>query len=125
MVYYFKENIKFIEVLSLKLIEDEINNKEFFINNINYDIVKYENSFDNFNNKIILNEEEIDKFGSEFKENLIEELESRFEKLKNLLEIYIKEKEDLERKINKINNEIIVESGEINVFRKVVMVSIK
>lgn len=122
-VHHFKENIKPIEVSSLKLIEDEINNKESFINNINHDIAKYENNFDNFNNKIILNKEEINKIGSEFKENSTEELESRFEKLKNSLEIYKKEKEDLERKINKINNEIIAETGEINALRKVVMAS--
>lgn len=124
-IHHFKENIKPVEVSRLKLIEDEINNKESFITNINHDIAKDENNFDNVKNKIILNKEEINKLGSEFKENSTEELESRFEKLKNSLEIYTKEKEDLDRKINKINNEIIAETGEINALRKVVMASTK
>jgi exonuclease SbcC len=118
--HHSKENIKLVEILDLKAIENEIKNKENLIKGINSNVIQNETKVINFNEKIKVNEEEIKKLGAEFKEKPLDKLNAEFTKLKNALDNYDKEKDRLEKNINNLKSEISIKNGEINELRAVV-----
>ncbi|MCE5221706.1 MAG: AAA family ATPase [Clostridium sp.] len=118
--HHIKENIKQVEILDLKTIEDEIKNKENLIKVINNKVIQNETKVTNFNEKIKVNEDEIKKLGAEFKEKPLDKLKNEFTNLQNALENYTKGKNSLEKKINNLRNEINIKNGEINALRAIV-----
>ena len=70
--HHLKENIKIVDTVDLKDIEDEIKSKENLIKVINNKVVQNETKVTNFNEKIKISEEEIKKLGTEFKEKPLE-----------------------------------------------------
>lgn len=119
-IHHIKEEMLYEKDRNLEVMEEEIENKEKTIKLINQEITINETKINSLNDKIKLNEDEIDKLGTNFRKNTIEELENKFKILKTALENYIKEKENLEKNINIISNEISIEDGKINALRAVV-----
>jgi len=118
--HHLKKNIIKVDILDLKTIEDEIKSKENSIKIINNKVIQNETKVVNFNEKIKTSREEIKNLGTEFKEKSLEKLKDEFMSLQNALENYSKEKDRLEKNINKLKNEISIKTGEINELRAVV-----
>lgn len=118
--HHIIENIKIVEILDLKAIEDEIKDKENLIKDINNKVIENKTKVTNFNEKIKASEEEIKKLGTEFKEKSLDKLKDEFTNLQNSLDNYTKEKDKLEKSINNLKSEINIKNGEINALRAVV-----
>lgn len=116
---HVKENIDIIDLIDIKIIEDEIKNKENLIKIVNEEITRNETKVINFNEKILLNIEEINKLGEEFKNNSPEKLEEKFLKLKVSLQNYEIQKEKLEKSITESEKEIKSEESKINELRSI------
>ena len=103
--------------VDLKSIEEDIKNKEYVVKDINNLIIKDKTKLSQCIKNIQDNKIAIDKLGDKFKEKSIEDLEQDFEKLKNSIDIYNKNKEELEIDINKIQVEREKQDGEIKALR--------
>lgn len=118
--HHVKENIKIIQTVDLNKVEDEIKNKELIIKDINNKIIEGETKASNFTEKIKTNIEEIEKLGTKFKEKPLEVLKEEFNNLKAAIDKYGKDKEQLEKSINDLKNQINIKNGEINELRAIV-----
>lgn len=118
--HHNKEKIKKVEIEDTEGIQKEIELKENIIKILNNSIIENQTKLNNHNEKIKVNENEIVRLGTSFKEKSLGELQDSFKKLENSLENYIKEKENLDKDINKLRNEINIKNGEINELRAVV-----
>ncbi|MBE6071397.1 MAG: SMC family ATPase [Clostridium butyricum] len=117
--HHMKENIKTINLKDVTVIENMIKKKEKEIKLISEKVIQYESKALLLHEKNEKDKEEINKIEAALKESPLEELQKRFEKLEQNLELYKKEKESTEKLLNDIKNKITEEQGKINSKREV------
>lgn len=113
-IHHIKENIKKYRLEDATSIEEKIKFKEHKIKLMSEAVIQYESKISLLNEKNDKNREEIIEMEKFSKEASLEELQKRFDKFENDLEIYKKEKENTEKLLNKVRNEVTEKNGEIN-----------
>ncbi len=94
------KNLHEIDLTIVENVEKEINEKDETLKAIEKEITINKTKYQGEEDKINTNKEEVEKLGEDFKQYKLEELESKFIRLKDAIENYNKEKEILEKTIN-------------------------